>query len=258
MKLTSSVLVAIAIATTFSPRASEALPKLNLQKTQSHQTLNASLTKQSQTSSVYSVPQNAILLEAVKNEDLDLAKLALSRNADPNTLDKNEEEALNGRAILQIAAENNSLEIAKLLIAYGANVNGNPKYTYIGGTPLSAAAAMGHLEIVKLLVNKGAKLDLAADGGYTALDEAIAENRSEVVQFLLERSMNPNYYVEGYTPLYDAASRGYTNIVRLLIKHGADVNFGNSFAKPLAIAIKKSHLEIIDILKKAGARSATL
>ncbi len=214
------------------------------------------LVKQAKPNRVFSAAQSQILLSAVRDEDLNLVKLALSRNADPNTSiqEGKEGDGVKGTPVLQIAAEQNSLEIAKVLIDAGANVNGNQVYIYVIGSPLITAADRGHLEIAQLLILKGAKIDLSADGGYTALDAAITRNRYNVAEMLLVAGFKPNYYTEGVTPLYHAASLGYANIVRLLLQHGADPNFGNSFAKPLAIAIQKSHLEVVNILKAAGAK----
>lgn len=55
---------------------------------------------------------------------------------------------------------------------------------YEGRTALHIAASEGHLNIVKYLVNHGSDVDIKDSRGNTALDDAIRENKQDVVDFL--------------------------------------------------------------------------
>ena len=67
-----------------------------------------------------------------------------------------------------------------LLVQHGADVNANVG----GGTALIVAAANGQLEGVKVLIEKGAKLNLAAKNGATPLIAAATNGHREIVSLL--------------------------------------------------------------------------
>jgi ankyrin repeat protein len=104
------------------------------------------------------------LMRAALAGDVELAKLLLSRGADPHIISSDRETTLmaasgtgfiNGYHRQRTAAER--LELVKLLVDLGEDVNAADNY---GITPLMVAANLGDIEIVKFLLSKGA--DLAA------------------------------------------------------------------------------------------------
>jgi ankyrin repeat protein len=94
------------------------------------------------------------------------------------------------------------------------------------GFPIVALAGFfGHLDVARYLAEKGADLNAAATNGsgYNPLTASVAGGHQEIVAWLLENGVSPNYrYGPGYTPLLTAAANGRLEIVKLLLARGAD------------------------------------
>ncbi|PPJ52046.1 hypothetical protein CBER1_09817 [Cercospora berteroae] len=88
-------------------------------------------------------------------------------------------------------------------------------------TPLSLAAAYGHLDVVQILVDKGADIEAR------------------------------NKYLD--TPLCRAALVGYVGVVEVLIRAGADPDARSSQGHPLWIATSTGHENMVEFLLRAGA-----
>jgi ankyrin repeat domain-containing protein 50 len=86
------------------------------------------------------------------------------------------------------AANSGNIDELKKFLAKGAD----PNYCRNGYTVLMCAAHQGHLSVTKILVAKGAKVNLADDGGVTALIEASAEGHDEIVDFLTKQGADVN------------------------------------------------------------------
>jgi len=122
------------------------------------------------------------------------------------------------------------------------------------GFPVFALACyFGHLETARYLAEHGADIHAAANNGsgYNALTAAVTAGHTEIVQWLLERGLDPNYrYGPGYSPLLAAAANGHLEIVKLLLTHGADVHATSNDGKsPLALATDRNHSSVVDFLK---------
>ena len=109
---------------------------------------------------------------------------------------------------------------------------------------LFVAAEDGDLGRVRAALAAGARIDIAAKGGWEALMYAVNRGDPAIVQLLLQRGANPNrredmlgsrsvepcaaddsrgvVSTDGRTPLMTAAVWGYTEIVRVLLEAGAD------------------------------------
>ncbi|MGB7739773.1 MAG: ankyrin repeat domain-containing protein [Steroidobacteraceae bacterium] len=109
---------------------------------------------------------------------------------------------------------------------------------------LFVAAEGGDLGRVQAALAAGARIDIAAKGGWEALMYAVNRGDPAIVQLLIQRGANPNRRedmlgsrcldpcaangcrgwaaTDGRTPLMTAAVWGYTEIVRVLLEAGAD------------------------------------
>jgi len=125
------------------------------------------------------------------------------------------------------------------------------------GFPLFALACFfGHRETAQYLAEKGANIHaIASNGtGYNALTASVAAGRTEIVKWLLERGLDPNYrYGQGYSALLTAAANGHLDIVQLLLSHGADPRATTDDGKSaLAIATERNHSHVADFLRSRG------
>jgi ankyrin repeat protein len=68
----------------------------------------------------------------------------------------------------------------------------SPDFACHGLTPLIACSLGGHQEVAELLVARGANVNLRSEKGPTALMTAAANDRVELVQFLLDHGADPN------------------------------------------------------------------
>lgn len=150
------------------------------------------------------------LVDAVKQNNLELAKELIAKGADVNQKDSS------GNSLLIVSSANGSAEIVQLLISSGAAldaVDANMK-----ATALHAAAYLGHPEVMKLLVEHG--IDLNAQGpynGYTALHDAVLQNNTEGVKILVGSQANTNLKgKDGNTPLMLAKRGGKPEIIKIL------------------------------------------
>jgi len=142
-----------------------------------------------------------------------------------------------------------------------------------GKTPLALASATGDVERVQSLLMASAKLDIADEGGVTALMEAAAAGHLSVLRLLVDQ---PAKYKpaklnvqsqDGSTALLRAVDAGKLDCSRLLLQHGADVDIANHMGvTPLFKAIQKSdidHVELLldkdaDVLSVAGDRTTLM
>lgn len=110
--------------------------------------------------------------------NLDLAKEALEKGADPNTRDQDGNTPLaliaKGEGKLQLHMDppkyrdegGKCHEIAKLLISKGADINSR---NTMNETPLILAAANFHLEFIEFLLDKDVDVNCRDSTGWTAL-----------------------------------------------------------------------------------------
>ena len=156
------------------------------------------------------------LLRASKNNHLEVVRLLLANNADPDARDKN------GWTALAWSGE----DLARRLIENGADVNARTEH---GQTPLFAAIYFGHLTVAKMLIEHGADVNARAKNGTTPLLYATIDYHSGEVdraKLLLDYGARVDFedFRSGWTPLHHAAACGSNKVAKLLIDKGADVN----------------------------------
>lgn len=111
-------------------------------------------------------------------------------------------------------------DLVNAMLRHGANVNDN-----IGCTPLMVAACFGRRDSLRLLLEHGAEVNTAGEGGITALMYASSNPRGDMVRRLLECGADVNAKNKaGMTPLMYACCHLHAETVRLLLKNGAEVN----------------------------------
>ena len=89
---------------------------------------------------------------------------------------------------------------------------------------------------------------------FMPLVEAARYGRMNVVQFLVEKGMNPDVYpYTGETPLLAACRGGYTDVARYLLEKGADPNRASYVTDPLTTACAQGNKELVTLLLEHGA-----
>lgn len=123
-----------------------------------------------------------------------------------------------------------------------------------GKTALHLAAQHGQSSMVRLLLNHGANIETASEGGWTPLLIAAKAGHSDVVDALLAANVPANVNARtssGMTALHWAAENGHTLVVRrILAEDKVWKNPKDSFhTTPLLRAGQHDHVEIIQLLK---------
>jgi len=156
--------------------------------------------------------ENEMMMDAVRDGDIETLELLLEQGSDPNFIDHY------GTA-LGNAAQSGHTDIVRLLLDLGADPNLRDQF---GNTALKDAALYGNIDIIRLLLDRGANPNIRTDNGYTALMGAIGDSSrdTDIVRLLLDRGANPNIRTNtGYTALMFAINNGNTDIVTLLMRY---------------------------------------
>lgn len=119
-------------------------------------------------------------------------------------------EGADATGALGTALAHQEMDAARALLAAGAELG------------LAEAAAVGQLELLPVLFPEA-----PAERKQRALALAALHGQNEALEWLLERSVDPNQYnpagAHGHaTPLHNAISAGHRDAVRTLLAHGAD------------------------------------
>jgi ankyrin repeat protein len=190
-------------------------------------------------------PETA-LLQAVKEERLDIVTNLLERGVDADTRDGK------GRTSLFYAAELGHVEIVSRLIQKGASPNTQDDE---GQTVLFRSSVDGHVEVMSLLLGNGAEVDVADEEGWTPLMVASEQGHDEAVALLLEHGADPNARDnDEFTAILQAASGGHPDIVARLLDAGADPNVQDEADGLTAIsrAAEQGNADVIKLLLERG------
>ncbi|XP_043461511.1 ankyrin-1-like isoform X1 [Leptopilina heterotoma] len=128
-------------------------------------------------------------------------------------------------------------------------------------SPLFLAAVKGNAEEIKEHYEATSAAPKKEDKFYFALYFACFNGRVDVVKFLLENKVDPNYVVGSYlTPLHAAILNKHNSIIEMLLNHGANVNPKiknksgkktvevNYFCSPLICAARTQNEKVIEML----------
>jgi ankyrin repeat protein len=155
--------------------------------------------------------------------------------------------------VFEAAALGRTDRVRELLEEDSARANG---WSPDGFTPLHLAAFFGHAETVALLLERGADAETVSRHEFvkvTPLHSAVAQEGAEdvgTVNVLLERGAPVDAAVEGgHTPLHSAAANGNVPIVEALLSHGADPQASRNDGKtPLDLARQGGFDEVARLL----------
>ena len=223
------------------------------------------------------MPDTKLFFDAIRSGDLATVRSLL--DADPALASAKHES---GASALLLSIYTGRHEVRELLLSRGLQmdlaeasaagnlsrvkqlVEANPaaaNSSSADGFPVFALACFfGHLDTARYLAGKGANIHAVATNGsgYNALTAAVTAGHTEIVQYLLERGLDPNYrYGPGYTPLLAAAANGHLEILKLLLAHGADATAtANDGKSALAIATERNHSHVADFLRLRSTASA--
>lgn len=140
-----------------------------------------------------------------------------------NRVDFTKADEKDGNFPLIIFAENGNLELVKKMVEIGVDVNCSNK---TGLTPI--LVSLSFVEIFHYLLEKGAKVDVIAQGGYTILHAACGDNQTpasilEELLFLVKDKISISMKASELTPLHVAVQLGNVEKMRILLNAGADI-----------------------------------
>ena len=136
---------------------------------------------------------------------------------------------LNGKSPLEVACDSTkTLDIVKLLLDHDADPNYILKEHNETALHV-AIAWKENIDIVKILLDYGADPNIPDIDNETALMNASEYGRTEMVKLLLDYGADPNIRdINGTTALILASNRGHIEIVELLLQRGADPTIVNN------------------------------
>lgn len=211
--------------------------------------------------------ETALIFAARKGLDK-LVLYLLECGANPNTLTKGDSTPL------MEAASSGCEQAAEYILKFGGkwnrstfSVNDYRRVIFssdknsiddaiLSNVMLSNHARYGNnLEEIKKYVDNGANVNVCDALGDTPVVNAVKNDRSEIVEFLLLNGAEVDFIdKEGNTPLMYAVVRNQIDIVRLLIAHKTNVNYiSKQESTPLVVAINNNYKEIAQLLIKNGA-----
>lgn len=127
---------------------------------------------------------NSNYVEAVKNNEVEIAKLFITAGFSPSELD------LLGTPVLSLAVRERHIEMVKMLLEEGAVVDIASKDRNY--TALMDAAQIGEVQIAKELLKHGADPNTQSKDGQTALILSVGRQDVETTAILLETDVDYN------------------------------------------------------------------
>lgn len=159
-------------------------------------------------------PDDGALLEACRNNDLEVITTLLAAGADVNKPINEFDDTP-----LHIACTSGNTAVVEMLFKKGANKSLN-KRNKCGNTPLHEACCSGHADVVMMLIRARANVNNANYYDWTPLHYACGSRNAVMVEILLEAGANESLNKRnesGDTPLNEAYGSEDADIVNLLL-----------------------------------------
>ncbi|KAL8248039.1 hypothetical protein R6Q59_009255 [Mikania micrantha] len=175
-----------------------------------------------------------------RGDDVLLHKLLRRGGLDANEMDSN------GRTVLNLAAASGSLECVLLLLDYGADAN---KRDFEGNVPLWSAIVGRNEAVIKLLVDNGATLTSGDVGEFASY--AVEQNNIEMLKDIIKHGGDVTVRNNiGTTALHKAISEEKTKVVEFLINHGANIDVPDVHGwTPRDLADHQAHEDILELFQ---------
>lgn len=195
---------------------------------------------------------------AIRKNHLEIVRLLLKANADPNISHRKTYDTP-----LLIAIECGEQHMVELLVSYKADLNRENVQT--GTTPLHLATQYGQQNIIALLLRYRAKPNtLNCSSGERPIHIAANNMNTDIMQLLIKQLQYPHeinsvHTKTGDTALHIAAKNGDMTSVRLLLEHNANPLVANSYTHQTALyyAVLHGRRDIIKLLLTCPIPSRT-
>jgi uncharacterized protein len=198
------------------------------------------------------------LMNAINEQDVLAVERALADGADPNGV----QQSFGDRTpLLVIAAEKGEANIVRLLLNAGADPNAratrarqsmfhdDTTYDDDAGNAIERAIAYDRYDVVEYMLQRGANAD-------AVMSHALSNER--ILRLLLDRGANPNGPYLGECVVHHSLAEGNLKAVRLLLEYGADPNaVGWGKKRVILNALEYGRLEEARALLAAGATAPT-
>jgi ankyrin repeat protein len=157
---------------------------------------------------------NTALHHAVRNLDINLAKILIQEGVDINAINEDGDTPLTEFALRSSDSNSQqSFELLSFLIEHGANINYRNNEGY---SSLHHAVERDNLDVVRFLLNHGANINILNNMGDTPLHLATFDCNIEIVEFLLNHYPDITKNRENQTPLDIAEDCDDGDIVKML------------------------------------------
>ncbi|XP_005092878.2 ankyrin repeat, PH and SEC7 domain containing protein secG [Aplysia californica] len=187
---------------------------------------------------------------AAKNGHLTCVELLLKAGAISNCADGT------GFTPLHLACDNGHVDIVSLLVRQCAHINSCR--TELGESAVHAAAKAGHVQVMEQLLAYGADLNATArrnKGGETPLHKAVAADKPEMVEFLLQNGAVASIAdAYGKSPVHIACERGLLRCLGVLLQREVSLEVRDNIGQTaLGSAIMENQTEVAKLLIEQGA-----
>jgi ankyrin repeat protein len=152
---------------------------------------------------------------------------------------------------LHAAAVLGHAAIALFLLDHNADVNARDKHN---STPLHEASGSGNLDVMKLLISRRADLNALDHEGRSPLHRAFQHQKFDSMKLLVNRDAVNVRDRSNSTLLHEASASGNFDVMELLLSHGADVDVHDHRGdSPLHRAFHHQNFDAVKILVNRGA-----